>query len=303
MHWADENRGLGGAVDDLEVRWPTLQEYQAAIIKTEGNFKDKKLRGLKVQRHPTLSWDAWPRAGNFGVVFKIESDVAAYALKVFYHRQPDRQQRYELIAQHLSSVSMPSRLVSFAYDKAGIRVYDQDYPTLRMDWANGDSLDNYLDQRFRSAARVDNGMFFEEWIATLQELQNSMIAHGDLQHKNILVQTDGTFRLVDYDGMFVPSMRQHHLVACEAGVSAYQHPARRNETGRFDEQIDDFSALVLLLTLASVDADLWERYHEDGRLLLSDDDLLSPSESPLLNELSGRSGAVGALATLVTTAA
>src|SRR5262249_53384153 len=106
-----------------------------------------------------------------------------------------------------------------------------------------------------------------------------------------------------YDGMFVPSMRQHHLVACEAGVSAYQHPARRNETGRFDEQIDDFSALVLLLTLASVDADLWERYHEDGRLLLSDDDLLSPSESPLLNELASRPGAVGALASIVGAAA
>jgi DNA-binding NarL/FixJ family response regulator len=291
-----------GAVGDPVARWPKLQEYHAAIIKAEADFEDE-LRGLRVQRHPTFSWDAWGRAGNFGVVFKIESDAVAYALKIFYKPQHDRKLRYRFIDQHLRNIPMPRRLVSFAYDETGIRINDRDHPTLRMDWANGDPLDTYLARRFSASEPVDNGMLFEEWIATLQELEVSALAHGDLQHKNILVQADGTFCLVDYDGMFVPGMRQHGLTACEAGVSAYQHPNRKDKKSPFDERIDDFSALVILLTLACVDADLWQRYHEEDRLLLSEVDLLCPSESALLTELAGRKGAVGMLAELVRTAA
>lgn len=280
-------------------RWPRLQEYQAAIIEAEADFRDEELRGLRVQRHPSLSWVAWPRAGNFGVVFKVEGDAVAYAVKVFYYPQPDRELRYQLIDEHLRGIPMPKRLVSFAYQKAGIRVSDQAYPTLRMEWAYGEPLDTYLDQHLNASASIDNRMFFEEWVATMHELKRSALAHGDLQHKNILVQADKTFRLVDYDGMFVPSMRRHRLTACEAGVSAYQHPERKNGISRFDERIDDFSALVILLTLACVDADLWKRYHEDGRLLLSEEDLSQPGESALLTELSARKGPVGTLASLI----
>ncbi len=90
---------------------------------------------------------------------------------------------------------------------------------------------------------------------------------------------------------------------CEAGLSAYQHPERNEKISRFDESVDDFSALVILLTLACVDADLWERYHEEGRLLLSEEDIAKPGESALLIELAGRKGKVGTLAKLVRTAA
>ena len=39
------------------------------------------------------------------------------------------------------------------------------------------------------------------------DLERHGIAHGDLQHGNLLVAADGTFRLVDYDGMYVPALR------------------------------------------------------------------------------------------------
>jgi DNA-binding CsgD family transcriptional regulator len=174
---------------------------------------------------------------------------------------------------------------------------------LVMEWADGNPLDIYLRERLNFGDEFDNLRACKEWAATLQELRRSNIAHGDLQHRNILVQANGTFQLVDYDGMFVPSMRQRGIGACEAGVAAYQHPQRARGGGRFDERMDDFSALVILLTLACVDADLWNRYHEEGRLLLSQADLLSPRESPLLTQLSGRSGQVGTLVDIVRSAA
>jgi DNA-binding NarL/FixJ family response regulator len=290
-------------VGHAAARWPGLREYQAAIIKAERDFKDERLRGLSVQRHKEMPGTAWARVGSYGVVYKVEGNNAAYALKVFFHPQPDRQRRYQLIGEHLRDISERRGLVSFTYDGAGIRVGDHKYPTLVMDWANGNSLDTYLRERFNSGDAFDNLRACEEWAATLQELRRSNIAHGDLQHRNILVQADGTFQLVDYDGMFVPSMRRYGLGACEAGVAAYQHPQRKREGGHFDERMDDFSALVILLTLACVDADLWKRYYEEGGLLLKEADLLSPRKSSLLRELSGRSRRVGALADIVQSAA
>jgi len=67
--------------------------------------------------------------------------------------------------------------------------------------------------------------------------------------------------------------------------------------------MDDFSALVILLTLAGVDIALWQQYSADGRLLLKESDLLSPRESPLLTQLAGRPGHVGSLAAVVQNAA
>src|SRR6266568_7820404 len=50
------------------------------------------------------------------------------------------------------------------------------------------------------------------------------IAHGDLQHGNLLVTASGELKLIDYDGMFVPSLAQ--MGACEKGHINYQSPAR-----------------------------------------------------------------------------
>src|SRR5262249_9156942 len=119
----------------------------------------------------------------------------------------------------------------------------------------------------------------------------------------ILVQADGTFRLVDYDGMFVPGMRQHGLASSEAGVAAYQHPPRRGGGGRFDGRTGDFIGRGVLVKFAGGGYALLEQYHDEDHLLLKESDLLAPTESPLLTALNGRSGQVGKLAAIVQNAA
>ncbi|QLQ08322.1 MAG: hypothetical protein HZY76_21580 [Anaerolineae bacterium] len=55
----------------------------------------------------------------------------------------------------------------------------------------------------------------------MRNLQTHGIAHGDLQHGNVLVAAD-ELRLIDYDGMYVPPLsgRESH----EIGHRNYQHP-------------------------------------------------------------------------------
>jgi DNA-binding NarL/FixJ family response regulator len=290
-------------VSDTAARWPRRQDYRTAIIKMETTgFKDKRLRDGRVERHPNIPTLPWPRSGTYGVVFKVMGTSADYAVKVFSKLQLDRQERYRLIDNYLKSIPEPlPSLVSFSYEDDGITVNEEKYPMLVMDWARGDTLDTYVAQQIVSVKGFDNKRACKNWIATVRELQNARIAHGDLQNKNILVLPGGGFKLVDYDGMFVPGMEG--LAASEAGVSAFQHPDRARTLGHFDERMDDFSALVILLTLACMDAELWGLYHKADRLLLTEEDLREPDASLLLKRLSGRPVPVGALAGILKKAA
>ena len=65
----------------------------------------------------------------------------------------------------------------------------------------------------------------------------------------------------------------------------YQHPKRYR--GYFDERLDHFAALVILLSLASLNRARWQRYHtDDNCLIVKESDLLDPAQSPMLTELS-----------------
>ena len=284
-----------------------LRAYFPAVTMPSRFIRDERLHGLSVELAPSRgSPNPWARTGKFGAVFKFEGKGQTFALKVFLRDVPDRGRRYRLIHEHLATMKpLSRRLITFSYDEAGIRVKGIWYPTLIMDWSSGVPLDRYLQEQL-DAGRLDKARLCREWVETIQELRSHGIAHGDLQHENILVQQDGTLQLIDYDGMFVPSMR-HGFRAREAGRPAYQHPQRSPRSRRdfFDERLDDFSAMAILLNLAAVDARLWAKYHgqHDDRLLISEQDLREPTTSTLLVSLARRPGPIARLARLVTEAA
>src|SRR5436305_8445438 len=98
------------------------------------------------------------------------------------------------------------------------------------------------------------------------ELRAAGIAHGDLQHGNILVAPGGDLRLTDYDGMYVPALSG--LESNELGHRNYQHPGRRRS--EFGPHLDDFSSWVIYasLTALSIDPVLWGRLDGGDECLL-----------------------------------
>jgi len=267
--------------------WPSRDDYQNAVLHPERNLKDPRLHATQVETK--LQMGALklpsPRSGNFGAVYKFRNQRQSYALKVFDKAQPDRQLRYRSIDEHLDKQAKSPNLVSFGYEEQGILVNGRWYPALLMDWAEGQLLDDYLEETLTQRGQVDNRALCQAWVDLMLGLAQRHIAHGDLQHGNILVMPDGTLKLVDYDGMFVPAMRQHDLTAAEIGLPAYQHPKR--DRSYFDERLDNFAALVVFLSLACVDRDRWQHYHtDDNCLIVREPDLRHPQQSPLLTELS-----------------
>ncbi|MFN3333762.1 MAG: hypothetical protein ACK47M_14745, partial [Caldilinea sp.] len=109
------------------------------------------------------------------------------------------------------------------------------------------------------------------------------IAHGDLQHGNLIV-VQGRLKLIDYDGMYVPALagRRSH----EVGHRNYQHPQRSEVT--FGPEIDHFSSWIIYTSLVALTAEpsLWQRLRGgDECLLFRREDFVAPERSPTLATL------------------
>ncbi len=117
------------------------------------------------------------------------------------------------------------------------------------------------------------------------DLRTAGIAHGDLQHGNILVLPDGQLRLVDYDGMFVPAMKGWR--SNELGHRNYQHPARTAE--HFGPELDNFAAWVIYSSLCAVvlESSIYKQLGGgDDCLLLRRGDFDNAGQSQVFRQLS-----------------
>ena len=128
-------------------------------------------------------------------------------------------------------------------------------------------------------------MLADQFDQIIADMSSAGIAHGDLQHGNLLVQSDGTLRLVDYDGMYFPQLKQ--LPPNEYGHPNYQSP-KRSESD-YGPEIDYFSAWLISLSLRAIAADghLWGQLNpnHDEFLLLDHSDLRRDETSARLGLL------------------
>ena len=116
-------------------------------------------------------------------------------------------------------------------------------------------------------------------------LRTQSFAHGDIKPDNIIVRPDGSLSLVDYDGMFVPTMKGSKSPTI--GTKDFCHPLRTVDD--FDETIDDFSlaSIVLSLKAISMNSTLLDTYGASDRLLFSENDYRNPSNSKVISALQG----------------
>ena len=114
-----------------------------------------------------------------------------------------------------------------------------------MRWVEGDSLVSYIEKNLSSPAALRD--LATGWTQMLTDLRQAKIAHGDLQHGNVLV-VQGKLRLVDYDGMYVPALEGSRGI--ELGHRNYQHPQRTELD--FGAYLDNFSAWLIYASLVAV---------------------------------------------------
>jgi TPR repeat protein len=233
------------------MNYPLLSDYIEAIKAAEDNFE--QLKNLR----PVLEDDGSPvmTSGNFAVVFKMKDEQTGklHAVKCFLREQEGRAEAYRQIAEELEYVSS-TFLTPIKYLDKELFVDtnasdDTEFPVLLMDWVEGETLDKYIRKHLDD--QYELSLLAYQFSRLAMWLMPQPFAHGDLKPDNILVKSDGTLVLVDYDGMYVPAMKGQK--ARELGSPDFRHPSR-TETD-FDEHIDDFSLVLLLLSLKIIRMD------------------------------------------------
>lgn len=242
------------------MAWPSDQDYNEAIQNPRIAFADHELQSGTVELNAMGIPKA--RAGNFATVYKISVDGAAHAVRCFRYDNPEHNTRYPAIASYLTQNALPY-MVSFRYMSQGIRVGASWYPFVRMRWVEGDSLVSYIEKNLSSPTTLRD--LAVAWAQMLADLRQAKIAHGDLQHGNVLV-VQGKLRLVDYDGMYVPALEGSRGI--ELGHRNYQHPQRTELD--FGAYLDNFSAWLIYASLMALAAQpaLWGQLKGGDECLL-----------------------------------
>ncbi|MGE5191235.1 MAG: hypothetical protein ACM3U2_01955, partial [Deltaproteobacteria bacterium] len=272
------------------MSWPTPQDYNEAIQNPKVCFGDDELRAGAPELTP-LGLPK-PISGAFASVYQMNCGPRRWAVRCFLREVSDHQARYQAISAHLRAVNLPST-VGFEFLDRGIRLRGKWYPILKMEWIDGEPLNLYIERNLNNPAALQS--LAAKWLETLGALRREGIAHGDLQHGNVLI-SGGQIRLIDYDGMYVPALAG--FVSHEEGHRNYQHPARGGS--EYGPHLDAFSGWVVLLSLAAlaVDPRLWQRLNGgDECLLLRRDDFESPQRSKAFQSiLAGRTPELRAIA-------
>jgi hypothetical protein len=273
------------------VTWPTPQEYNEAVQNPRANFRDPELQACR----PDLTALGLPRpiTGNFASVYRLTAGGRAMAVRCFFREFTDMRARYAAISSHLQASKLPYT-VGFTYLDEGIAIRRSGYPVLKMEWVQGELLDDYIRRNLRNQRALRD--LARSWLQLAFGLRGNGMAHGDLQHGNVLV-ANGAIRLVDYDGMYVPALAGKPSL--ELGHPSYQHP--RRDGALFGPNMDNFSHWVIYTSLIAMAADpnLWDGLEAgDERLLFSRSDFTDPETSGAFRALTNHEAApVRSLAT------
>ena len=262
--------------------YPSISEYKEAVQYAE-SFETSELKNLR----PVINGgEPVMTSGNFAVVFKMQNEKSGeyFALKCFTQDQNNRAEAYNKIIEELRYVRSPY-FIELEYINEGIWAgdYDNAFPVLLMPWVEGESLDVHISKLVdKDPERLH--LVAYEFSVMASWLVNQPFAHGDIKPDNIIVREDGSMVLVDYDGLFVPSMRGN--ASRESGTPSFRHPNRPSMP--FDEKIDDFplASINLSLYLIALNPSLLKKYGAKDRLLFSEIDYMNLADCKLLDEMS-----------------
>ena len=264
------------------MQYPLISEYVKAIQDAGDNLEQLAHLTPVLDDHG----EPYRSSGAFAVVFKMldKSTGKYYALKCFTEEQQGRAEAYRQIADELGMVDSPY-ITSVKYMEKELFVDSQceedEFPVLLMDWVEGETMEAYIAANYRNQSAMS--MLSYRFGKMAAWLRTQSFSHGDIKPDNIIVRPDGSLTLVDYDGMFVSSMK-----GCKSptiGTKDFSHPLRTVDD--FDETIDDFSlaSIALSLKAISMKSTLLDIYGASDRLLFSENDYRNPSNSKVISAL------------------
>lgn len=259
----------------LQVAYPTLEQYNHALSAHGSLLADPELRSGTLAK----SGLGLPLAisGGFALTYTISTARGKFAVRCFHRESKGLERRYAAISKKLASLRSPYFL-DFQFQPQGIRVDGSAYPVVKMAWANGTTLGEFLEGNLKNPSAL--GRLADALTQLAAYLQREGLAHGDLQSGNLMVGPDGSrVQLIDYDGMFVDEIKD--LGSAELGHVNFQHPQRKS-LNPFDATVDRFSLIALSISIRALQADasLWVKTNSEAdAIVFRANDFLDPANS------------------------
>jgi hypothetical protein len=267
--------------------WPTATDYVAAVQDPSATFHHPDLERLRL-REGLMGLPA-VATGQNAIVFDADGPEGRTALRCFTSVPIRGDDAY----RQLEAMDLPDVLVPVQWKADALEVHGTRWPAVLMPWIDGDTLTRWVGDNVHRPARIS--ALAEGWVEACRLMMACGVAHGDLQHGNVLVTREGELRLIDFDGvlLFDPASGAHLTAPpTEVGHPNYQHP-QRIEDGHVSRFVDTFSALLVHTSLRALvtDPGLWA-FHRGENLVLEQRDLFEPESSNALTRMRASDDAV-----------
>lgn len=223
-------------------------------------------------------------SGGFSVVFPYNTaNNKKWAFRCWHSDVKNSKKRYEIVSKAIQKAQLDF-LCDFEYIEKGINVEGKVYPITRMKWINGITIKDYICQNRNSKYLLKE--LADKFLSMTRDLHRLSLAHGDLQHGNILVSNNKQLYLVDYDSFYCPQLKGE--ADNVTGLPDYQHPARINNKS-VSEKLDYFSELIIYLSILAIAEvpSLTDKYKvvDSDRLLFSKEDFADIKNAPIYNDI------------------
>jgi hypothetical protein len=260
--------------------FPAAGDYYKAVQAPSRVFTVPKLQRAE------FVWDSLGPSlarGSSAVVFQAAVDGSPQALRCYIRNDASSRDRYSALDTYLADRNLSPYVSGTTWLDSAIKVNGTTWPVLQMGWIDGRTLNEYVDFLVAGSNAAALATLAARWREMVALLQNSEFAHGDLQHGNVMVDQEGTLRLVDFDGVWIPQLASH-APPTEYGHPNYQHPGLHE----WDRWLDTFSALVIYLSLVALSKDpaLWLALYNSKNLLFSKGDFFAPFETEAWKQLA-----------------
>jgi eukaryotic-like serine/threonine-protein kinase len=259
------------------TEFPSATDYQQALQNPTLAFTHPGLQQAIFTR------DSWglpePVTGSSAAVFQGTIGADCYALRCYTRADASSRERYEALDRYVAAHGLTDYVANVSWFEDAVQVRRATWPVLRMEWIEGRILDEYVGYLVKKRNIAALGMLAAQWRKLVKTLQDAQFAHGDLQHRNVLVDQGARLRLVDFDSVWMPTL-DGQSPPTESGHDNFQHPRRKGTSG-WGRWTDTFSGLVIYLSLLALASDpgIWLPLNTGENLLFEKKDFLPPFET------------------------
>jgi hypothetical protein len=253
---------------------PTAEDYIRAVQNPQAAFTLPNLRAAQFEVHPLLGIPM-PASGTSAIVFKATVDGRSQAVRLLTRPDAATRQRYTALNRYFTERDLTRDVATSQWIDDAIRVNGQTWPMVQMQWVAGHTLNQHVEDLVEAEDTAAIATLAGAWRDLLRRMQSARFAHGDLQHGNVMVEPDGTLRLVDFDSAWIEPFAGS-APPPETGHRNYQRPDRP-----WGPWMDTFPGLVIYLSLLALSRNTkaWEHLHTGENLLFRGQDFAPPHET------------------------